>query len=224
VCLWPRAVREGHRPRRSRSNAPIAPRAATASMRDLRDPEAHHRPPDAGTGAGGVTHSAGSVSRRRTAPRGCDHARRAAVAQLVEHGTFNPLVVGSSPTGGIDRCSAMKQGRGREPRRAARGRRPPTAPAFALTSLRSDLASLGEDHAASAAGRSPDRSRHRRLREGQELIASRSPFEAIRGFTGWYIGDLAGRCDKGSRGRIARAGTPVPSPRSVTHDGAVREP
>jgi hypothetical protein len=32
---------------------------------------------------------------------GCDHSPRAAVAQLVEQGTFNPRVVGSSPTGGM---------------------------------------------------------------------------------------------------------------------------
>ena len=31
-----------------------------------------------------------------------DHVVQAAVAQLVEQGTFNPKVVGSSPTGGID--------------------------------------------------------------------------------------------------------------------------
>ena len=30
-----------------------------------------------------------------------DHGVQAAVAQLVEQGTFNPKVVGSSPTGGI---------------------------------------------------------------------------------------------------------------------------
>jgi hypothetical protein len=31
---------------------------------------------------------------------------QAAVAQLVEQGTFNPKVVGSSPTGGIEAVSA----------------------------------------------------------------------------------------------------------------------
>jgi hypothetical protein len=32
-----------------------------------------------------------------------DHAGPAAVAQLVEQRTFNPTVVGSSPTGGIEK-------------------------------------------------------------------------------------------------------------------------